>query len=427
MRNTIFTILILALPGLLFAQAEGEKKLPALQLEELIKEALEQNPRISVLEHRIEAMERRIPQADALPDPMIGFNLVNYPLAQNPFDIGRVPMTQTQVSYAQTFPSPGTRRLRAELAGWDVKIATGDLLDRQVFISSLVRKTYLQLAFAVKSLEISRKNLDVLQQFLSTAESKYRVGKGLLQDVLKAQVATSKLETMILQREQVVSTLKARINILLNRDANQLLGNPSRLQLTLDEVDFTTAQVAADENNPSLRVLSDAVLRSGSAVELAERRLNPDYTLRFAYGYRYDDVDFWTAGISFNLPLWRGSKQREAIAEREADRRVNNARLAAQRNEVSLAIREAMDRMNRTKEQYEKYRRAVIPQAELALETALSGYQVDKIDFLTLLDNQKTLFDLELGLEAFILEHEMNVVDLDSAIGRIPGISRGDN
>lgn len=427
MRRIILIILILTLPGYVFAQETAETVLPALKLEELIKEALEQNPQISALKNRIEALEHRIPQAKALPDPMIGVGLMNYPVTQNPFDIGRVPMTQTQVSYAQTFPAPGTRSLRAEVAEWDVKIAAGQLLDRKVVIASLVRKVYLQLAFAVKSLEISRRNLDVLRQFLSTAESKYRVGKGILQDVLKAQVAMNKLETDILKREQVVSTAKSKMNVLLNRDPNEPMGDPIPLKLSPVEQDFSSAMAEALKNNPSLQVLSDSVMKSGSAVKLAETRLNPDYTLRFAYSYRYDDIDFWTAGISFNLPFWRGSKQREAIAEKEAERRVNNAKLAAMRNDVGFAVREALDTIKRSGEQFDSYKQTVIPQAEMALDSALSGYQVDKVDFLTLLDNQKTLFDLELGLEVYVLEHELSVVDLDNAIGRIPVTSQGDN
>ncbi len=101
------------------------------------------------------------------------------------------------------------------------------------------------------------------------------------------------------------------------------------------------------------------------------------------------------------------------------------ATLLAKRNEIALAVRKALDEVSRTDEQMRLYKEAIIPQAEMSLESAVSGYQVDKVDFLTLLDNQLTLFNLELEYERVLVEHEVSVVDLEAAIGRIPGTREG--
>ena len=165
--------------------------------------------------------------------------------------------------------------------------------------------------------------------------------------------------------------------------------------------------------------------RSGAAIELARKGLNPDFTLRFAYGYRDGLTDFWTAGVTFSLPFWPSDRQRELVAEREAQRRYAEARLEAGHNRIALTVRTALDEISRTEEQMRLYRQAIIPQAELSLESAVGGYQVDRVDFLTLLDNQLILFNLELDYERVLVEHENSVVDLEAAIGLLPAERAG--
>ncbi|MCZ6905444.1 MAG: TolC family protein, partial [Acidobacteria bacterium] len=41
------------------------------------------------------------------------------------------------------------------------------------------------------------------------------------------------------------------------------------------------------------------------------------------------------------------------------------------------------------------YARAIVPQATLALESSLSGYEVGNVDFLTLMNNFVTILDYE--------------------------------
>ncbi|MCE2433303.1 MAG: TolC family protein, partial [Candidatus Latescibacteria bacterium] len=65
----------------------------------------------------------------------------------------------------------------------------------------------------------------------------------------------------------------------------------------------------------------------------------------------------------------------------------------------------------------ELFRTAMLPQAEQSLASALSGYRVDKVDFLTLLNNQMTLLNFEIAHYRHVIEHEKRVADLDAAVG----------
>ena len=64
----------------------------------------------------------------------------------------------------------------------------------------------------------------------------------------------------------------------------------------------------------------------------------------------------------------------------------------------------------------ELYQTGIIPQSTLSLESAISGYQVGNIDFLTLLNNLITLFNFE-------LEYYGQLAEYQKALARIEEIA----
>lgn len=421
MRSTTTAVLIVYICISAAAQdASGPAQLLP-PVEELVREALTKNPRIDVLLRRIEAMEERIPQAAALPDPVVGFSLLNFPIALNPVDLDREPMTQVQATWAQTFPSSGTRRWREEVARRQVAVGMGQLDAGRLSVAALVRAAVVEQAFAERVLAIAIESRQAYELFVESARTKYRVGTGGLQSVLRAQVELAALDARIVGYRREVTLAKARINVLLDRSYDSPLGSAGMFDLSAPPVDSTTLLRQALERNPAIAVERASIDMSEAEISLSRARLNPDYTLRFAYGYRNDRVDFWTAGVSFNLPFWRGDKQRRAVAEKEAERRAGVARLEVRRNELSLAIGTALISINDARKQLRLYRDAIIPQARQTLEAAVVGYKSDTVDFLSMIEAEKRLFELEIAAARLVFQHEKNIVDIEAATGDIPG------
>ncbi|MGD8240909.1 MAG: TolC family protein, partial [Armatimonadota bacterium] len=80
------------------AQAAGRPEpaaLPPLNLERLIEIALEENPELKALRHRIDAAWNVVPQVGSLPDPMVGLQFSNVPMGTLAFDM--TPMTGVQL------------------------------------------------------------------------------------------------------------------------------------------------------------------------------------------------------------------------------------------------------------------------------------------------------------------------------------------
>lgn len=62
------------------------------------------------------------------------------------------------------------------------------------------------------------------------------------------------------------------------------------------------------------------------------------------------------------------------------------------------------------------YKDGIIPQSKLSLESAISGYQVGAVDFLTLIDSMTSLFSFE-------LEYENQLTEYQKALARIEEFS----
>jgi outer membrane protein TolC len=87
------------------------------------------------------------------------------------------------------------------------------------------------------------------------------------------------------------------------------------------------------------------------------------------------------------------------------------------KNSISYTINDTLAQMERRRKMVELYKGGIIPQAEQSLESAVIGYKVNKVDFLTLLDGRMNLFNYERELYESQAEYMMQLARLEAAVG----------
>src|ERR1019366_6791176 len=110
------------------APATGTTTQPAgpspVGLEDLVREALLKNPAVQSASHTVEAQRRRVPQAKALPDPMVG---IGWAGNITPFSVqSGDPSSYRAVTASQQLLYPGKLKLRGEIASKEVDAASSD-------------------------------------------------------------------------------------------------------------------------------------------------------------------------------------------------------------------------------------------------------------------------------------------------------------
>lgn len=413
----------LILAVLCLAQRPGIAGAGSADLAGLIDTALEKNTGLKVLKHRLAAFEARVPRAGALDDPMLRLDLKNVPAGSLDFD--STPMSGKQLSVSQRFPLPGVLRAKQMAAEYAAGTAREVLSDRKVSIVSLVKREYFALAFYDRAIEVTEKNRTLIEDLIRIAQKKYEVGSGLQQDVLKAHVSLSALRDRLIRLESGWLLALARLNRVLDRPPQTSVIVPRQVRPTPLEHSVQELQQQALAHRPLLKEIEQAISGWSATEQVARRSGWPELTFHVGYMQRdaagSDPVkgsDFLSFGVGLNLPVFNGRKRDSRVAEAQAHVRMGRARKEDASREILFLVERICLEIEQHWKEAELYRTAILPQAQQSLESAMAAYQVDKVDFLTLLNNQVSLFDFEIEYYRHVIQREKKLAELESVVGK---------
>jgi outer membrane protein TolC len=126
--------------------------------------------------------------------------------------------------------------------------------------------------------------------------------------------------------------------------------------------------------------------------------------------------DMYSLGITFNLPVQLRRRQ-AMVAESSAETTMASEELNSFKNSINASISDLLAQLERRRKLVELYKTGIILQAEQSLESAAIGYRVNKVDFLTLLDNRITLFNYERELYDSLADYQMKLAQLEALVG----------
>jgi outer membrane protein TolC len=365
---------------------------PPGDLAAFLDEAARNSPLLLAADARVEAARAVPSQTAALPDPEVGIGYTNMGLRH--FTLGEDDDAFVTLSWKQEVPYPGKRR-----AGGDVASRRLDQTDRErerarreVFAA--VKSAYAEL-YRLRAteavLEETRQALDSLSE---AARRRYEAGMGAQESILKAATEVVRLETEQTRVREERRAAEARLAGILGRTATVPIGPVLALPAVEPPADPESAAAAAMEGAAEILVLQAMTAEAEAALRVAELGLRPDFVWSATYDYRGDIEPMVGAMLGIRLPVYRRSKQSQAVSQAGFDLTATRRLL----EDAGARVRgEALDRVA----QFQRSDRLVtligqglIPQARLTLDSALASYGVGRVDFLDI------LFDLTMLLEA---------------------------
>ncbi|MDX2495253.1 MAG: TolC family protein [Desulfuromusa sp.] len=408
-----FAALLLLLAGFSLAIAQP------VQLTEMLKEADTKNPSLRVAQERIELTFSQIKQETSLQDPIVSVSLLNYPI--DSFKTNQIPMTGNEIRLAQKFPFPGKLDVKGKIAAKKSLWFSSAYQDARLQIRRQVKDAWYRLLFQRQAIQLTNRNLKIFDDFIKLTESRYEVGKGLQQNVLKAHLQRSQQLDKLLVLQQQEEATSAELNSLVGRDTGQPLEIDSQLQSVSKNFNLQELQEQATQNRPMFKAYAALIGQYKGQRKLAQLDYRPDFTLWAGYRWRDNALadagtDFVSAGVSFNLPV---RKQRRVAAVTEAD---SALRLAFQQrnnfhNQINLEIHQSLASFEQAEKLVELYQGGIIPQANQTFQATLSAYQVDKVDFLDLLDSLMTLYRYEIDFIKVLSDQQRSIARLEAAAG----------
>lgn len=396
------------------AQVAGVAKQPE-SLSQLIEEAQQKNPGVQAALHGQLSARHAQRGAGALPDTQIVVQQLNVGSPRPFAGYTNNDFAFIGLGMAQEIPWPGKRGLRSEIAGREARSAQARMEAVQRSVADQVKETYFRLAYLQQTLTILGENDKLLREVNRVAESRYTVGQGSQQDVLKAQLQHTAILQEINLRQREIGQAEAELKRLLARaqDSPDIVAEPLRER----PLSKTAAELAAQvQSNPEVQAQQEMLNKSAKQVELARKEFRPDFGLQYMYQNTDRKFrDYYMMTLSLNLPN-RGRRKAELATALEQQRSAS-AQLQAEVQQRQAAIQDAVVVAQSSAEQLRIYREGLIPQADATFRAALAGYETNKQDFETLLSSFLDVLKFQEAYQKELSDHESALARLESLTG----------
>jgi outer membrane protein, heavy metal efflux system len=178
-------------------------------------------------------------------------------------------------------------------------------------------------------------------------------------------------------------------------------------------------QETAVRESPEIREEDAMIAAQRTRLELARKDILPDFDLSLQYGQRGGGLpDMVTALVSVPIPLFKGRKQNQFVVESGAQLASLEAERLQKQNEIRAEVARLVSELERSRAQLALYVKALLPQARASLSSATASYQVGRVEFLTVLDDQATVFNYETEYFRVLSDFAKNLAQLERVVGK---------
>ncbi|MBI5103105.1 MAG: TolC family protein [Nitrospirae bacterium] len=387
-----------------------------LILSELISDALKNNPEILAAEARSAASGFKVPQAGSLPDPMVMFGYQNE--GWKKYTYGEMPDAQWMFTASQMFPYPGKLGLKSEMARQDAdsRKAMTDAVRLQVVAK--IKSLYYDLFLAYKNIDLIRDRTILFDRIEDAAVARYASGMGMQQEILMAQTEKYMLLEKEEMQKQKIQSAEAMLNSTVGRDINAPLGRPAEFSAAVS-LSLEGFLGVAFQNSPEVRSKEKMIAAAEAKVSMAKREYYPDFTINAGYANRGGGQfeDMWSLTTTINIPLFYRTKQRQAVAEAEAELLAARYELEATRFMIASGLRDNYSMYKSAERLTELYNSGLMPKAYQDFESAIGGYSSGKIEAITVINRLKTIIDLDIAYWGQRVEMEKALARCEAIAG----------
>ena len=400
--------------------AHAQERALGASVDSLLDYAREQNPEYAATRHEAEAATQRTQSASALADPVLRIELENITNYGNGNGFSLLPnqVGSTKYTLMQPLSLWGKRDLKREAAEAEADQAQGQSKVTWAELSVRIKSAYAQHYLVTGNEKLTREILDLMTRLEKVAQVRYAGGLGAQQDVIRAQIELTGIRGELIELEMEQHHVHSRLNGLLARnvlaplaDAEQLRPLPAAARL-----DYAVLENRLRQHNPQLFADEARIRSTEKSRDLAYRNRYPDFLVGVASTQSGSRLNEWGLMLEMNLPLQQESRRSQ---EREAESKVlvARARKEATANQLLTDLSESIAAIDSARRTENLISTSLLPQAELAFQSALAAYQNGKVDFATLLDAQRQIRKAKLDRLKKQAEAQVRLAEIERLLG----------
>ena len=390
----------------------------ATRLDAILMLALARNPQLAEARERIHAAAARSNAVGRLPDLELKYEQWHVPL-QRPWDLGKANMLM--VGVRQSLPAPGVLKARTHAAQEDTRASAAGLRMRSLDLVREAQDAFFAYYGADREAAVLQELTQLARQIVELAQANYRVGRASQQDVMRARLELSRLSTEVVRVKQERRSAQARINTLIARPEDALLGPP--VEIALDSADDAVGTAsAAEERRPEIESGRRGVARSEAALQEARAAANwPGLTLGIDYMYvpQADMRHGYGAMVALTLP-WLNPRYRAEVRNAERSQAAEAQALESMRLQVRYELADARARYQAARETLRILDNDLLPEARQNYDAAQAAFTSGQGDGLALLDALRSYLSVRIEQVRARARVGSTLAGLERAAGRVP-------
>ena len=410
-KTYLFLSLMLMLTTSIFSQEN---------LNNYLEIAANNNPALKVKFNDYMAAMEKVPQVGALPDPNVAFGYFIQPVET------RVGPQRFKLNLAQSFPWFGLLSAQEDVATEMANAKYEEFENTKSNIFFEVKTAYYNYYFIEKAIEITKKNIEILEVFKRLSLVKIEAGNASIVDELRVELELNDLENQLALFLDTKDALQIKFNNLLDRDDSSEIIVPEVLwqediplgQLNmLDEIYASNHQIKSIEHKLNAFVNQEIVAKKQG---LPKFNIGLGYTIveentgSSALNNGKDAFLFPSVGVT--IPLYR-KKYKALIKEAQFRQEAEISRKEDKKNALSSVYE------NTYKDFKDGDRRIALNLrqsgiAKKVLDILIISYSTNSKDFEEVLRIERQLLKYELEHQKALTDKNAAVAFMDYLIGK---------
>lgn len=379
-----------------------------LSLNQAIEQAQANDPWQHGNELKQSAIEARSIASGSLPNPTISIGLLNLPTDTWNFD--QQNMTQFKVGVSQMFPRGNTLMLKKSQL--KIESTKYPLLrqDRRAKLRANISQIWLDAYLAQQTILLINNDKALFEQIVDVAKANYSsaMGNTRQHDVIRAQLELAQLDDRLTleyqKHESSIANLKEWLHpydkgdptLVIDFDTQfvdlPLAAEPPDIGLTkpwlLHNRYFSGNEIAQGIiNHPALLVIDLDHQVAQKSINLANQQYKSQWGVNASYAVREDTpaginrADFFSIGVTFDLPLFTKNSQDKEVSAAIAESQAVKTEKLLQLKNMLANIEKDVRHLKRLTERQSLYRQKLLKQSHQQAEAALTAYTNDDGDF----------------------------------------------
>lgn len=372
--------LLYLLPALLAVAMPAVLSGQTLTLQHAFDAAVTGDPALERFDQEQRAYMAESRAVDHWPDPTVFLAAQNLPI--DSFAMNQEPMTQLRAGLRQMLPRGDSLTIKQNVL--QTQAHQSDV-QQQAYRAGLKRDieiAWYDAWFWQKKQTLLREDAVFLEQVIDFIDSLYQVGARDQSDLLGARLELLKLEELEIEASRHYLHFRHELDRLTAQTLKGDVGGDLPL------IDLDTSRFPDFSQHPEFRLLELRVDITSDQVRLAEQAYQPMWGFEVSYGMRQGDnmdgsdrVDFASAGVSVQLPLFSPGRVDGEVQAAQARGRAEQLRRDEYLLRVAQQYRKLKSQAERLQAQLSLYQKDVLPLLREQKQAALQAYQADRGDF----------------------------------------------